>query len=185
MVVKKTAPETLLDTYHAERHPVAAGLVRYTMATVALGRRDERTRALCSIVTELVGMAEARKTIAGEMSGLAIHYDLGAGHPLLGRRMPDLEVGTPDGPVRIHTLLHDARPLLVNIGRPGSIDIGPWADQVRTVEASYGGPWELPVIGTVAEPSAVLVRPDGYVAWVGQGSDDGLVDALTGWFGPR
>jgi 2-polyprenyl-6-methoxyphenol hydroxylase-like FAD-dependent oxidoreductase len=184
-VVKGTAPETLLDTYHAERHPVAAGLVRYTMATVALGRRDERTRALASIVTELVAMPAAQSSIAGEMSGLAIHYDLGAGHPLLGRRMPDLEVETPDGPVRIYELLHDARPLLVTIGDPGRVESGLWADQVRTVEATYDGPWELPVIGTVPAPSSVLIRPDGYVAWVGQGGADGLVDALTTWFGPR
>jgi 3-(3-hydroxy-phenyl)propionate hydroxylase len=184
-VVRGTAPDALLDTYHAERHPVAAGLVRYTMATVALARRDERTQALGSIVTELVGLPEARLAIAGEMSGLAVRYDLGDGHPLLGRRMPDLDLVTHDGPSRVYAWLHDARPLLLDLGRPGGIEAGPWADRVRVVRAASDGPWELPVIGAVPAPAAVLVRPDGHVAWVGDGSDAGLVDALTTWFGPR
>lgn len=184
-VVNETAPDSLLDTYHTERHPVAAGLLRYTMATVALSRTDDRTRALSAIVTELVGMAEPRLVTAGRMSGLDTRYDLGEGHPLLGRRMPDLEVATPNGPARVYTKLHDARPLLLNLGRPGSLDAGPWADRVRTLDASYAGTWDLPVTGPVPAPSAVLVRPDGHVAWVGHGTDDGLVDALTLWFGPR
>jgi 3-(3-hydroxy-phenyl)propionate hydroxylase len=184
-VVKRTAPETLLDSYHAERHPVAAGLVRYTMATVALARRDERTKALSGIVTELVGMAEARTTIAGEMSGLAIHYDLGDGHPLLGRRIPDLEMTTAEGPRRVFSYLHQARAVLLNFGQRGSLGLAGWADRVQLADVTYGGEWELPVIGTVAAPSAVLVRPDGYVAWVGEGTDAGLVEALITWFGPR
>ena len=184
-VVTGTTADTLLDTYHGERHPVAADLVRYTMATVALGRRDERTKALGGIVTELVGIAEARSRIAGEMSGLTIHYDLGDGHPLLGRRMPDLDVTTSDGPRRVYSYLHRARPVVLNFGDPGSLGIAGWSDRVQLADASYGGAWELPVVGAVSPPTAVLVRPDGYVAWVGQGTDEGLVQALITWFGPR
>ena len=117
------------------------------------------------------------------MTGLGIRYDLGEGHPLLGRRMPDLDVVTPDGPVRVFSLLDQARPVLINFGEPGSVDVGVVMGQVRVVDAKYEGPWELPVVGIVPAPSAVLVRPDGYVAWVGDQSRTGLVDALTHWFG--
>jgi len=184
-VVKGVAPVELLDTYHAERHPVAASMLRYTMATVALSRSDDRTKALGAIVSELVGMAEPRLVTAGRMSGLDIRYDLGEGHPLLGRRMPDLEVATAAGPARVYTLLREARPVLLKLGRSGSLDAGPWADYVRTVDANYDGAWDLPVIGSVPAPSTVLIRPDGYVAWVGQGTDEGLFEALATWFGPR
>jgi 3-(3-hydroxy-phenyl)propionate hydroxylase len=118
------------------------------------------------------------------MSGLDVRYDLGEGHPLLGRRMPDLDLATADGPLRVFTLLHDARPLLLHFGGAGGLDVGRWADRVRTIDAAYDGPWELPAIGTVAAPAAVLVRPDGHVAWVGDGARVGLADALTTWFGP-
>lgn len=184
-VVKGVAPESLLDTYHAERHPVAASMLRYTMATVALSRPDDHTKALRAIVGDLVGMAEPQLVTAGRMSGLDIRYDLGEGHPLLGRRMPDLEIATADGPVHVYTLLHDARPVLLNLGHQNGIVPGPWADHVRTVNASHNGVWDLPVIGPVSAPSAVLIRPDGYVAWVGRGTDEGLIDALTAWFGPQ
>ena len=118
------------------------------------------------------------------MSGLDIRYDLGEGHPLLGRRMPDLDLVTANGPLRVFTLLHEARPVLLNLGAPGAFDIAPWADRVQLIEAAYAGAWELPAIGAVAAPAAVLIRPDGYVAWVGDGTQAGLVDALTTWFGP-
>jgi 2-polyprenyl-6-methoxyphenol hydroxylase-like FAD-dependent oxidoreductase len=179
-----TAPESLLDTYHAERHPIAARVLRNTMAAVALRRADDRTQALRDTVTELLGMDEARKWLGGVMSGLEVHYDLGEGHPLLGRRMPDLDVVTADGPLRVFSLLHDARPLLLNLGERGSLDVTSWAHRVQLVDAAYTGTWELPVLGTVASPTAVLIRPDGYVAWVGDGTEHGLVDALTTWFGP-
>ena len=183
-VVKKTSPESLLDTYHAERHPVAARVLRNTMAQVALLRTDDRTKALHNTVSELLNMNEPRRRIAAEMSGLGIHYDLGEGHPLLGRRMPDLDPLTADGPLRVYTLLHDARPVLLNLGEPGGFDITPWADRVKLVDARYDGAWELPVLGPVPAPDAVLIRPDGYVAWVGDQTDLGLADALTAWFGP-
>jgi len=183
-VVKGTSPEGLLDTYHLERHPVAARVLRTTMAQVALQRTDDRTEPLREIVLELLGMEEPRKRIAAEMSGLGIHYDLGAGHPLLGRRMPDLDLVTVDGPLRVFTLLHGARPVLLNFGKPGDLDIAAWGDRVPLVHARYAGIWELPALGPVAAPAAVLIRPDGYVAWVGEGTQQGLAEALTIWFGP-
>jgi 2-polyprenyl-6-methoxyphenol hydroxylase-like FAD-dependent oxidoreductase len=183
-VVKKTSPESLLDTYHAERHPIAAIVLRNTMAQVAMLRTDDRTNALRETISGLLGMDEPRKRLAAEMSGLGIHYDLGDGHKLLGRRMPDLELVTANGPLRVFTLLHDARPVLLNLGEPGSLDITPWADRVKLVDATCVGPWELPALGAVTAPDAVLIRPDGYVAWVGDLTQAGLADALTTWFGP-
>ena len=154
------------------------------MAQIALRRADERTKALRETMSELLGMDEPRKRFAAMMSGLDIHYDLGEGHPLLGRRMPDLDLVTADGPLRVFTLLHDARPVLLNLGEPGGFDITPWADRVQLIDAGYAGAWELPVLGAVAAPTAVLIRPDGYVAWVGDRTQTGLADALTTWFGP-
>src|SRR4029077_10494239 len=151
---------------------------------IALRRTDDRTKALGDIVSELLGMDEPRRRLAAEMSGLDIHYELGEGHSLLGRRMPDLDLVTANGPLRLFTLLHDARPVLLNFGGPGGFDICPWADRVQLIDAEYAGPWELPALGTVTAPTAVLIRPDGYVAWVGDLTQPGLPDALTTWFGP-
>jgi 3-(3-hydroxy-phenyl)propionate hydroxylase len=182
-VVKRTSPDSLLDTYQAERHLVAARVLRDTMAQVALLRTDDRTDALREIVSELLSMDEPRRRLAAMMSGLDVHYDLGEGHPLLGRRMPDLDLITANGPLRVFTLLHDARPVLLNLGEPGGFDITSWADRVQMVDAEFAGTWELPVLGPVAAPAAVLIRPDGYVAWVGEGTETGLRDALATWFG--
>jgi uncharacterized protein YheU (UPF0270 family) len=182
-VVNGTSPDDLLDTYHAERHPVGARVLHNTMAQVALISTDERTDALRDTLTELLSMDEPRKRFAAMMSGLDIHYDLGEGHSLLGRRMPDLDLVTAGSTLRVFTLLHDAKPVLLNLGEPGDFDITPWADRVQMIDAAYVGLWELPVLGAVAAPTAVLIRPDGYVAWVGDGTDTGLRDALTSWFG--
>jgi 2-polyprenyl-6-methoxyphenol hydroxylase-like FAD-dependent oxidoreductase len=182
--VKGISPESLLDTYQAERHPVAARVLRTTMAQVALMRVDDRTEALREVVSELLSMDEPRRRFAGLMSGLDIHYDLGEGHPLLGRRMPDLDLVTANGPLRVFTLLYGARPVLLNFGEPGAFNITRWADRVELIDATYAGTWELPAIGAVPAPTAVLVRPDGYVAWVGDLAQQGLADALTTWFGP-
>jgi len=182
-VVKRTSPDSLLDTYHAERHPVAARVLRNTMASVALRRDDERTKALRDTMSELLGMDEPRRRFAAMMSGLDIHYDLGEGHPLLGRRMPDLDLVTDNGPRRVFALLHDARPVLLNLGEQGCFDIAPWADRVRLIDAKYDGPWDLPVLGAVTAPTALLIRPDGHVAWVGDRHTPGLPEALTTWFG--
>jgi hypothetical protein len=181
-VLRGTSPESLLDTYHAERHPVAARVLRNTMAQSALRRPDPRIAAAGEVLAELLGMEEPRRRFAGMQSGLDVHYDLGEGHPLLGRRMPDLDLETPAGPLRMYTLLHSARPVLLNLGAAGVFDSTPLPPVVQQVDASYGGEWELPVLGTVAPPSAVLVRPDGYVAWVGEGSASGLAEALGTWF---
>ena len=180
-VVKQISPDSLLDTYHAERHPVAARVLRTNMAQIPLTRSDARIDALRDTMTELLSMDEPRKRFAAMMSGLDIHYDLGEGHPLLGRRMPDLDLVTAGGPLRVFTLLHDARTVLLNLGEPGGLDITLWADRVRLIDAKYAGTWELPVLGAVPAPAAVLIRPDGYVAWAGDQADPGLPDALTTW----
>jgi 3-(3-hydroxy-phenyl)propionate hydroxylase len=182
-VIKGQSSDTLLDTYHAERHPVAARILKATMAQVALHREDARTLAVRDIVGDLLKMDEPRKSVAGMMSGLDIHYDLGAGHPLLGRRMPDLDLLTSNGIVRVFTLLHDARPVLLQLGAKSMTGVIPKYDFLKVVEAEYGGVWNLPVIGSVPAPSAVLIRPDGYVAWVGEPGESTLVDALAAWFG--
>ncbi|MEU9808104.1 FAD-dependent monooxygenase [Mycobacterium sp. NPDC050853] len=183
-VIKGEAPDSLLDTYHSERHPVAERVLHNTMAQTPLSDAGPRMDALRDIVAELLAMDEPRKRIAGMMSGLDIHYGLGEGHPLLGRRMPDLDVATADGLTRVYPFLHTARPVLLNFGAPGQLSIDGWADRVQLIDAKYTGIWELPVLGEVAAPDAVLVRPDGYVAWVGDGSDTGLAEALTRWLGP-
>jgi 3-(3-hydroxy-phenyl)propionate hydroxylase len=185
-VVSRTSPESLLDTYHDERHPIAARVLRTTMAQTALNRpADARLEALRGAVAELVVMDEPRRHLAGMLSGLDIHYDLGEGHPLLGRRMPDLDLVTVDGAVHVFTFLHDARGVLLNLGEPWAFDPSPWSDRVLAIDAAYDGEWELPVLGRVTAPAAVLIRPDGYVAWVGDGPDVGLRGALTAWFGSR
>ena len=182
-VVNKTSPQSLLDTYHDERHPVGARVLQNTMAQVALTSPGDRHQALRTTMAGLLRMDQPRQSIAAMMSGLDIHYDLGPGHPLLGRRMPDLDIVTADGPLRVYELLHGAKPVLLNLGDPGGLDIAPWIGRVQLVDASYAGTWELPVLGAVSAPTAVLVRPDGHVAWVGEGTDSGLRDALRTWFG--
>jgi 3-(3-hydroxy-phenyl)propionate hydroxylase len=182
-VVKGISHENLLDTYHAERHPVGARVLHNTMAQVALVSADPRHKALQDTMTGVLAMDEPRKHIAGMLSGLDIRYELGEGHPVLGRRMPDLDLETDDGPTRVSTLLHDGRPLLLNFGEFGSLDISPWSDRVRLVDARYEGEWELPVLGAVGSPQVVVIRPDGHVAWVGETKAVGLVEALATWFG--
>jgi FAD binding domain len=185
-VVNHTSPDTLLDSYHAERHPIGARVLRNTLAQLALLRRptEERTKALRDTMSELLSIDEPRKRFAAMMSGLDIRYDLGEGHPLLGRRMPDLDLVTADGPLRVFALMHDARPVLLNLGEPGGLEIAPWAGRVNVIDAKCVGKWDLPVLGMIAAPVAVLIRPDGYAAWAGDQGQLGLADALTTWFGP-
>jgi 2-polyprenyl-6-methoxyphenol hydroxylase-like FAD-dependent oxidoreductase len=184
-VVHNQSPESLLETYHSERHPVGARVLRNTMAITAIDRSDDRSEALRAMMSELLlEKADTRKQYLAMMSGLDVHYCLGEGHPLLGRRMPDLDLVTANGPLRVFSLLHGARPVLLNLGEAGAFDVAPWADRVQSVGAKCDDSWELPAIGTVTAPSAVLIRPDGYVAWVGDRTQQGLADALTTWFGP-
>jgi 3-(3-hydroxy-phenyl)propionate hydroxylase len=182
-VVKKASPQILLDTYHAERHPVSARVLQNARAQIVLSKPDGQHAALREIMAELLVLDESRKHIVGMLSGLDIHYDLGEGHPLLGRRMPDLDLQTADGPSTVFSLLHSAKPLLVNFTGPEDFDISPWKKQVTLIKATYDGAWELPVLGAVSQPAAVLIRPDGYVAWVGQLNDPDLPQALNTWFG--
>jgi 2-polyprenyl-6-methoxyphenol hydroxylase-like FAD-dependent oxidoreductase len=182
-VVRGQSSDSLLDTYHAERHPVGARVLQNTMAQVALSGPGDRHQALRETMTELLSMDEPRRRIAAMLCGLDIHYDLGEGHPLLGRRMPDLDLHTAGGPTRAFTLLHHARPVLLNLGEPGGFAIAPWGDRVQLIDASYTGEWELPVLGEVDAPPAVLIRPDGYVAWAGELTDPALPEALATWFG--
>ena len=183
-VVRGVSPDGLLDSYQAERHPATARVLKNVMVQALLQRGDARTDAMRDTISDLLGFEGPRAQLAGLLSGLDVGYDLGEGHPLLGRRMPDLDLVTAQGPRRVFELLHDARPVLLNLGAPDRIDITPWTDRVQRVDADHTGTWELPVLGTVAAPVAVLIRPDGHVAWVGDGNQDGLREALTTWFGP-
>ena len=183
-VVKGISPESLLDTYHSERHPVGDRALKHSMAQTALQRLDARTAALAETVGELMSMDQPRRHVAALIHGLDITYDLGEGHPLLGRRMPDLDLDTANGPTRVFTLLHDGKPVLLNFAEPNRLEIAPRAGRVQLVDARFAGAWRLPLVGEVTPPTAVLIRPDGYVAWVGQGTDQGLADALDFWFGP-
>jgi len=183
-IVKRISAESLLDTYHSERHPVAKRVLRNTMAEVALRRQDDRTKALGEVVSELLSLDGPHERLAAELSGLGVHYDLGEGHPLLGHRMPDLDLVTPDGPTRLFTLLHKVRPVLLNLGEPRSLDMTPWSDRVQMVDVKSEDIWHLPLLGAIAAPRGVLIRPDGYIAWAGDQGFLGLTDALTTWFGP-
>lgn len=184
-VVNGTSPESLLDSYNTERHAVGAGVLQNTMAQTALNGPGERIDALRDSVSELLAMKQPRKRFAAMMTGLDIHYDFGEGHPQLGRRMPDLDLITCSGPKRVFTLLHDGRAVLLKLDAPLGFDITPWARSVVAIDAQHTGAWELPIIGQVSAPRAVLIRPDGYVAWVGDGTPSvGLRHAMTTWFGP-
>jgi 3-(3-hydroxy-phenyl)propionate hydroxylase len=183
-VARGVSPESLLDTYFAERHPATDRVLKNVMTQALLQRGDARTDALRETFAALLGSDVPRTQVAGLLSGLDVAYDLGGGHPLVGRRIPDLDLETADGPRHVFELLHAARPVLLDLDEPGRtrLDLGPRADQVRLVHALFSGQWVLPVIGTVSAPTAVLVRPDGHVAWVGEGSTDGLDEALATWF---
>jgi hypothetical protein len=163
---------------------VGAELLKTTLALSALSRGDERVSALREMLATPMQLDGPRRWYTAKLTGLDIRYDLGGEHPLVGRRMPDLDIVTADGPLRLFELLHQARPVLLDFGSPGLLAIDGWADRVQGVEARFDGVLELPVIGMVPAPAAVLIRPDGHVAWVGDGGAEGLVEALGVWFGP-
>lgn len=181
-VVRGVSGDDLLDTYHAERHPAGARALKFTMAQSLFQKADSRQEALRDLIDEVLRVDDAGSPIAALISGLDVAYGLGEGHPLLGRRMPDLDIIAEEKPVRVFGLMHWARPLLLQFDGP-PIDSAHLPERVDLVRVCYDGPWELPLLGEVDAPSAVLVRPDGYVAWVGEGSTDGLDDALAKWCG--
>ncbi|MFN2591529.1 MAG: FAD-dependent monooxygenase, partial [Candidatus Dormibacteria bacterium] len=162
-VVRGASPQSLLETYHTERHPVAARVLQTNMAQNALIRSDARVDALRGILSDVLTLDQPRQHIAAMMSGLDIQYDLGEGHPLLGRRMPDVDLVTADGATRLFALLHKARPILLSLEEPDRIDLTGWQERVQLVEGRSEGPWELPLVGPVPRPKAVLIRPDGHV----------------------
>ncbi|MBW7972382.1 FAD-dependent oxidoreductase [Bradyrhizobium sp. BR 10289] len=182
-VVKGISHDALLDSYHAERHPVGAALLELTLALTALNRGDEHTTALRGFVATSMRMDEPRKWYSAKVSGLDIRYGAEGSHPLLGRRMPDLDLVTADGPTRVFELMREAQPLLLDLGAPECAVPERWRERVRQVSASFTGICEMPVIGVVSPPAAVLIRPDGHVAWVSTGNCEGLVEALSTWFG--
>jgi hypothetical protein len=154
------------------------------IALTALNRGDDRANALRAMMAKVLAMEEPRRWYTASMSGLDVRYDLGEGHPMLGRRVPDLDLVAAGGLLRLFELLHEAQPVLLGLGRPGRLDIRGWRDRVKVVDAACAGRIELPVVGAVDTPVAVLVRPDGHVAWVGgEDGDAGLALALKTWFG--
>lgn len=180
-VVHGTSRESLLDTYEAERHPVGAQVLQNTLAQVVLGLPDDRHDALRQLVVPLLGMDGPRSHLAAQITGLAIRYELGGDHPVVGRRMPDLEL---EGSTRVAEQLRDGRGLLLVLDGSGPVDLGAAAARVRPLHTRAVGPWVLPVVGPVDAPPAVLVRPDGYVAWTGRPTNPTLSQALERWFGP-
>ena len=183
-VVTGVSPDSLLDTYHDERHPVGARVLRNTRAQVAIAIRDEQHAALREIVGDLLRLDGARQQIASMLFALDVHYDLGDGHPLLGRRMPDLDLEVDGEPTRVFELLHDARAVLLRLDAGAApLQAAASADRVRVVAASADRTCELPLIGVVDVPPAVLIRPDGHVAWTGDVTDPELPAAITRWFG--
>ncbi|WP_433236406.1 FAD-dependent monooxygenase [Streptosporangium sp. CA-135522] len=190
-VLHGQAPQDLLDTYHTERHPVAARVLQNTRAQTVLGQPGEHVTALREVFGGLIELDEVNRRLGGMIAALDIRYPMGDGHPLLGRRVPDLDLKTSAGDARLFSLLHAARPVLLDLGGdPGLPEaIRGWADRVDLVEARcHDNRWAIPVIGEVPAPAALLIRPDGHVAWTapaGAGADAvSLRTALTTWFGP-
>jgi 2-polyprenyl-6-methoxyphenol hydroxylase-like FAD-dependent oxidoreductase len=172
------APDGLLGTYHDERHPIGQQLLRNAQAASMLYLGDSDMDPVRSVLGELVAYKDAAGHLAGIVSGLGIRYDLGPGaHPLLGLRMPpDRELTCSDGrSVMVGELLHAGRGVLISAG---GIDarVDGWADRIEVVTGTWA---------TGQEPAldAVLIRPDGYVAWTSPGSDGDLADVLAQWFG--
>ncbi|GAB4057225.1 FAD-dependent monooxygenase [Catellatospora paridis] len=164
--VRGWAPDTLLDTYQDERHPVAADVLDVTRAQMELLSAEPGPRAVRRLLTELMGFDEVNRHLAEKIAAIGIRYDFGAGHDLIGRRLRDIDVKQG----RLYGLLRRGRGLLLD--RTERLTVGGWADRVDYL----GDPTvELDV-------PCVLLRPDGYVAWIGEDQQD-LDGHLSRWFG--
>ncbi|MFI6985419.1 FAD-dependent monooxygenase [Embleya sp. NPDC050154] len=190
-VVHGRAPETLLDSYHAERHPVAERVLHNTRAQEALARPGAQMDALRDVFGSLMVFDDVNRYLRGMLTALDIRYRVGGNHPLEGRRVPDADLKTPDGATRVYKLLHAARPVLLDLR--GSAEVAAtaksWADRVDLVEArSEDDHWPVPIVGEIPAPAALLIRPDGHVAWAadtaGTPDTSALRTALATWFGP-
>jgi 2-polyprenyl-6-methoxyphenol hydroxylase-like FAD-dependent oxidoreductase len=187
-VVNGWAPDGLLDSYHAERHPVGQQLYRNTQAASLLYLSGDELEPLRSVLRELVTYQDVAGHLAGLVSGLGVRYDMGPGdHPLLGWRIPpDRELELPGGDrIRVAELLRRARGVFISTGGASEADqlAAGWSDRVDVVT----GRWVTVEGGDRAylTPAAALIRPDGYVAWAtpGDGGGDALAGALARWFG--
>ncbi|MEU8652079.1 FAD-dependent monooxygenase [Streptomyces sp. NPDC048737] len=189
-VVRGRAPESLLDSYHAERHPVAERVLHNTRAQAALARPGAQTDALRDVFGSLIVFDDVNRYLRGMLTALDIRYPVDGRHPLAGRRVPDADLKTPGGATRVYELLHAARPVLLDLC--GSAEVAAaaegWADRVDLVEArSEDDHWSVPAVGEIPAPAALLIRPDGHVAWVaaaGAPDTSALRAALATWFGP-
>ncbi|MGW2697460.1 FAD-dependent monooxygenase [Streptomyces sp. NPDC001296] len=181
-VVRGSAPPDLLDSYHAERHPVGARLLVNTLAQGMLFLTGSQAEPLREVVADLMELAEVRRHLAGMVSGLDIRYDVGPGtHPLLGARIPKRDLRGPCGATTTIAHLRTARGVLLDLADDPQLRRAaePWADRVEVVTAA---PHRLPRGCPLAGTAAVLLRPDGYVAWTDPGCAS-LPDALARWFG--
>jgi 3-(3-hydroxy-phenyl)propionate hydroxylase len=190
-VVRGQAPDSLLDSYHTERHPVGERVLHNTRAQSALVRPGAQTDALREVFGELMVFDDVNRRLRHMLNALDIRYPVDGDHPLEGRRVPDADLDTSDGPTYVYALLHTARPVLLDLR--GSAEVAAavkgWSDRVDLVEArSEDDHWTVPGIGEIPAPAALLVRPDGHVAWAAApgGTPDlsALRTALTTWFGP-
>ncbi|CAM3541849.1 FAD-dependent monooxygenase [Kibdelosporangium persicum] len=184
-VVRGTSPESLLDTYHSERHPVGERLTMNTRAQALLFLRGEEMLPLRKVMAELVEYPEVHRHLARMVSGLAVRYDVGeGGHPLLGERMPHVELITADGKTSTTELMRPARGVLIDCADDAGLRqvAEAWSDRVNVITASPhdGADPAGPLHGT----AAVLLRPDSHVAWTPESRDD-LATALERWFGPK
>jgi bifunctional hydroxylase/dehydrase len=183
--IRGHAPPGLLDTYHTERHPVAARILANTLAQRTLYLGGDQMAPMREVMTELLAYEEVQKLLVGMVTGLDIHYDVGEGdHPLLGRRLPDVELTGdfgPSGKANTFQFLHAGRGVVLDLGGDDELRAAaaPWAEQLDVVTTASRPD------GAFADVAAALVRPDGYIAWIGSGGSGaaGLPDALTRWFG--
>ncbi|MGW5110151.1 FAD-dependent monooxygenase [Nocardia sp. NPDC004123] len=184
-VLRGNASDELLDTYETERHPIAARVLHNTRAQTALMRPGAHIDALRDTVSDLIDMDAVRTRLGLMITALDIRYDTKSDHPLAGRRVPDAGLTTADGETRLHRLLQQARPVLLVLNGNAVPDVARWQNRLEIVTAeTHTAQWAVPAVGTIPAPAAVLIRPDGYVAWAtDESSTAGLIDALTTWVG--